>query len=101
MDQYFRFKEVRLINKFQLLSLITKYGIQLVKHTPGKVTVQIGAWSIYEDKLSHLIAQLRREDEIDFIEVNGNTITVQFNPEIMSDDVQVRRLLSFINEYDL
>lgn len=89
------------INKFKLLSLIAKYRVELIDHIPGQVTIEISAWEYHEHKLLPLIARLRMEDDIHSVDVEGNIVTVRFNPVIIDSESGVRRLLSFIDEFDL
>lgn len=89
------------INKFHLLSLIRKYGVQLLDHAPGEVTVKISSWNAYEQKLNRVITYLQDEDDIYSIHVQDNIVNINYDPAIVNNDVKVKRLFALIDEYNL
>ena len=63
--------------------------------------VQISKWAYYEEKLRLLMTHLRKEKHIYSIDIDKNIVTVTFNPSVIGSDTEVKRLLSFIDEFDL
>src|SRR5699024_3076455 len=94
-------KKVLLLNKFRMISLLNKYGVQLLHTEVGELSVHIGAWERYEEKLHTIIAHLREEKHIHRIDVADQTVTIQFEPSLIQDLTYINHLLTYIDRYDL
>lgn len=89
------------LNKFYLLSLISKYRLQLIDYTPGEVTVKIASWATYEEKLREVIAHLQKDKAVYAIDVAGDVVHIRFDPEVMNEETKVNDLLGLVSKYNL
>lgn len=84
-----------------MLALLSKYEVQLLHTESGELSIHIGAWERYEQKLQTIIEQLRKEKHIHHIDVAGQTVTIHFDPSLFQKQTYINHLLTYIDKYDL
>lgn len=89
------------MNTLYLLSLLTKYEVQLLAYSPGEVTVKIASLSRHRQKVQELIEHLRTEEAIYSIDIAEDIVTIQFDSEAITSKKNKQYIYSLIERFNL
>lgn len=88
-------------DQLYLLNLMIKHGVKVLHYETGKVHVEIGTWHQYEDLFLQILQQLQDDKLITFFRINQNEIYIEFPKRLLSNQAQITKLLSYIDQYHL
>lgn len=94
-------KEGDFINKLYLLSLIRKYGVNVVEYDIGLITISIATWNQYQDLFHDLMNESLNEPFIYSIKHNNGLVTIHYDESFLNDPFAIERLFILIEKYRL
>lgn len=88
-------------DKVHLLQLMFKYQLKVLTFEHGRAQIEIGTMEQYEDVISHILEDLQVEQLIESYHVTNNEIYIEFDEALVTNESNIKLLLSYVDKYRL
>lgn len=85
--------------KFKLLTLATKYGVEIEHFSPGSVAASIASWRQFEKKFISIIEELRNDPSIYKVIWDQGYVEVQYDSVALNDPLIINGWLQILERY--
>ncbi|MFD2131540.1 hypothetical protein ACFSKI_10010 [Pseudogracilibacillus auburnensis] len=85
--------------KLKLLTLATKYGVEVENFFPGNIVISIAAWDRYETKIIQLMEDLKSDPHIKNIIWDQGVVNIHYVEHALDDKKIINDWLRIFEKY--